>query len=137
MACECVNGDLFLRLTAIWLVYRLYDNPQIAGLYLDAFQTTGKQQYSLVARGVLDYLLRDMRHQEGGFYSAEVPPPLSTPLALFRKILALLCSHKVQILCLQFRMWRDAFPSSIVREGILAATYRVPNCLLSEERRLV
>lgn len=51
---------------------RLYDNPQIAKTYLEAFQCTGKPEYAFTVRGVLDYLLRDMRHPEGGFYSAEV-----------------------------------------------------------------
>ena len=51
---------------------RLYDNPQIVQSYLAAFQTTGNLKYASVARDILDYLLRDMRHPEGGFYSAEV-----------------------------------------------------------------
>lgn len=53
---------------------RLYDNPQIVQTYLDAFRITGKTEYAKVVRGVLDYLMRDMRHPEGGFYSAEVWP---------------------------------------------------------------
>lgn len=51
---------------------RLYDNPQIAQTYLDAFRLTGKQQYARTARDILDYLMRDMRHPQGGFFSAEV-----------------------------------------------------------------
>jgi uncharacterized protein YyaL (SSP411 family) len=60
----------------------LYDNAQLAQLYLDASlveaglqpasaaaPTTGA--YSRVARDILDYVLRDMTHPEGGFYSAE------------------------------------------------------------------
>ncbi|GIL60680.1 hypothetical protein Vafri_15211 [Volvox africanus] len=49
----------------------LYDNPQLVASYLAAFQLTGDKQYALVARGVLDYLLRDMISYEGGLYSAE------------------------------------------------------------------
>ena len=30
-------------------------------------------QYAWVARGVLDYMIRDMTHPEGGIFSAEVP----------------------------------------------------------------
>ena len=60
------------------LCYRLYDNPQIAQTYLSAFQATGDRGFARVARGVLDYLLRDMQHPEGGFYSAEV---VETPFA--------------------------------------------------------
>ncbi|GIL83536.1 hypothetical protein Vretimale_10352 [Volvox reticuliferus] len=49
----------------------LYDNPQLVASYLAAFQLTGDKQYALVARGVLDYLLRDMTSPGGGLYSAE------------------------------------------------------------------
>ncbi|GLI71352.1 hypothetical protein VaNZ11_016520 [Volvox africanus] len=49
----------------------LYDNTQLVPSYLAAFQLTGDKQYALVARGVLDYLLRDMTSAEGGLYSAE------------------------------------------------------------------
>lgn len=51
---------------------RLYDNPQIASIYLDGFQCTGKSEYATVVRGILDYMLRDLHHDEGGFFSAEV-----------------------------------------------------------------
>lgn len=49
----------------------LYDNPQLASTYLDAFALTGHRQYAEVARGVLDYLMRDMTHPKGGIFSAE------------------------------------------------------------------
>eukprot|EP00877_Chromochloris_zofingiensis_P013089 jgi/Chrzof1/8033/UNPLg00078.t1 len=50
----------------------LYDNPQLVLTYLDTFRVTGgEEQYAFVARGVLDYLRRDMTHPEGGIYSAE------------------------------------------------------------------
>ncbi|GLC40323.1 hypothetical protein PLESTM_001049200 [Pleodorina starrii] len=49
----------------------LYDNPQLAATYLSAFQLTGEKQHAMVARGVLDYLLRDMSSPTGGLYSAE------------------------------------------------------------------
>jgi hypothetical protein len=50
----------------------LYDNGQLAQTYLDAFRVTGDARYARVARGVLDYLRRDMTHPEGGIFSAEV-----------------------------------------------------------------
>lgn len=49
----------------------LYDNPQLAIMYLNVFQITGDLRYARVARGILDYLRRDMTHPEGGVYSAE------------------------------------------------------------------
>jgi len=60
---------------AEWLVPHfekmLYDNAQLAQLYLDAFLVSGEARYAEVARDVLDYVLRDMTHPDGGFYSAE------------------------------------------------------------------
>jgi hypothetical protein len=58
-----------------WLVPHfekmLYDNAQLAQLYLDAFLASGDQQHADTARDILDYILRDMTHPAGGFYSAE------------------------------------------------------------------
>lgn len=51
----------------------LYDNGQLAQTYLDAFSATGNAAYARVARGILDYLRRDMTHPDGGIFSAEVP----------------------------------------------------------------
>jgi uncharacterized protein len=60
---------------ARWLVPHfekmLYDNAQLAQLYLDAYLVSGDAKYADVARDVLRYVLRDMTHPEGGFYSAE------------------------------------------------------------------
>ena len=60
---------------AEWLVPHfekmLYDNAQLAQLYLDAFLVCGDTRYSDVVRDILDYILRDMTHPDGGFYSAE------------------------------------------------------------------
>ena len=49
----------------------LYDQGQLAVSYLEAYQITREEIYAGVARDVLDYVLRDMTHPEGGFYSAE------------------------------------------------------------------
>jgi uncharacterized protein YyaL (SSP411 family) len=60
---------------AEWLVPHfekmLYDNAQLAQLYLDAFLVSGEARHAEVARDILDYVLRDMTHPDGGFYSAE------------------------------------------------------------------
>ena len=60
---------------AEWLVPHfekmLYDNAQLAQLYLDAHLVSGESRYADIVRDILDYVLRDMTHPEGGFYSAE------------------------------------------------------------------
>jgi uncharacterized protein len=60
---------------AQWLVPHfekmLYDNAQLAQLYLDAYLVSGDKRYADVIRDILDYVLRDMTHPDGGFYSAE------------------------------------------------------------------
>ncbi len=58
-----------------WLVPHfekmLYDNALLVRCYLEAFQTTSNQMYADVARETLEYVLREMRDEEGGFYSAQ------------------------------------------------------------------
>jgi uncharacterized protein YyaL (SSP411 family) len=58
-----------------WLVPHfekmLYDNAQLARLYLHAWQLTGNALYRRVTVETLDYLLREMRGPEGGFYSSQ------------------------------------------------------------------
>jgi uncharacterized protein YyaL (SSP411 family) len=49
----------------------LYDNAQLARLYARAWQVTHRDRYRRVARETLDYLLREMRHPEGGFFSSQ------------------------------------------------------------------
>ncbi len=60
---------------AQWLVPHfekmLYDNALLAGLYLDGFLATRDPAMADVARETLDYVLRDMTHPNGGFYSTE------------------------------------------------------------------
>jgi uncharacterized protein YyaL (SSP411 family) len=56
----------------------LYDQAQLTLAYLEAAQATGEDFYATVAEDTLEYVLRDLTHPEGGFYSAEdadsVPP---------------------------------------------------------------
>ena len=49
----------------------LYDNALLSRLYLHGYQATGKQLYRRIAEETLDYVLREMTSQEGGFYSAQ------------------------------------------------------------------
>ena len=58
-----------------WLVPHfekmLYDNAQLASLYLHAWLATGDPTYRRVTEETLDYLLKEMRHPSGGFFSAQ------------------------------------------------------------------
>ena len=58
-----------------WLVPHfekmLYDNAQLARLYLWAGKELADPRLLEVARSTLDYLLTDLRHPDGGFFSAE------------------------------------------------------------------
>jgi hypothetical protein len=60
---------------AEWLVPHfekmLYDNAQLTHLYLDAFLVSGDARHADTARDILDYVLHDMTHPGGGFFSAE------------------------------------------------------------------
>jgi uncharacterized protein YyaL (SSP411 family) len=49
----------------------LYDQAQLTISYLEAYQITGEARYSNVARGIFEYVLRDLTDVDGGFYSAE------------------------------------------------------------------
>jgi uncharacterized protein YyaL (SSP411 family) len=58
-----------------WLVPHfekmLYDNAQLLSVYLDAYLVSGEARHAGVARDIIRYVLRDMTHPGGGFYSAE------------------------------------------------------------------
>jgi uncharacterized protein len=49
----------------------LYDNAQLLRNYLDAFLITRNRFFEKIAKETADYVLRDMTHPDGGFYSAE------------------------------------------------------------------
>jgi uncharacterized protein YyaL (SSP411 family) len=58
-----------------WLVPHfekmLYDQALIARIYLHAWQVTGEARYRRVLDDLVAYLLRDLRHPQGGFFAAE------------------------------------------------------------------
>ncbi len=49
----------------------LYDNAQLARVYLHAFQITGNEFYKRVTTEILDYVAREMTDANGGFYSSQ------------------------------------------------------------------
>ncbi|MHB0858492.1 MAG: thioredoxin domain-containing protein [Anaerolineae bacterium] len=58
-----------------WLVPHfekmLYDNAQLARVYLHAWQVTGEALYLAIAEETLDYVAREMTGPEGGFYASQ------------------------------------------------------------------
>jgi uncharacterized protein YyaL (SSP411 family) len=59
----------------LWLVPHfekmLYDNAQLASLYLHAWQAFADPECRRIAEETLDYVLREMTDPAGGFYSAQ------------------------------------------------------------------
>ncbi len=58
-----------------WLVPHfekmLYDNALLAQLYSELYQITKAEKYLKITRKTLDFVMREMTHPEGGFYSAQ------------------------------------------------------------------
>ena len=48
----------------------LYDNGQLLTLYADAYRMTNREDYLKVVEESADFILREMRSEEGGFYSS-------------------------------------------------------------------
>ena len=59
----------------VWLVPHfekmLYDQALLVRVYLHAWQVTGKPEYLQVVEETIEYVLRDLRHPDGGLFSAE------------------------------------------------------------------
>ncbi|WP_420643829.1 thioredoxin domain-containing protein [Candidatus Leptofilum sp.] len=57
-----------------WLVPHfekmLYDNALLARVYLHAYQVTQEPLYRQIAEETLDFVMRELRHEDGGFYSS-------------------------------------------------------------------
>ncbi|MGD9711062.1 MAG: thioredoxin domain-containing protein [Thermomicrobiales bacterium] len=60
---------------AVWLVPHfekmLYDNAQLARLYVDGFKLLGEERHAAVAADIFDYVLREMTGPSGEFYSTQ------------------------------------------------------------------
>lgn len=58
-----------------WLVPHfekmLYDNALLSRVYLDAWLVTGNDFYRRIVTETLDYVVREMTHPDGGFYSSQ------------------------------------------------------------------
>ena len=71
-----VLGGGFARYSVnpTWLVPHfekmLYDNAQLALVYLHSYQITGDSFFREVCQSTLDFVLREMTHPKGGFFSS-------------------------------------------------------------------
>jgi uncharacterized protein YyaL (SSP411 family) len=71
-----VVGSGFARYSVddSWLVPHfekmLYDNAQLASVYLHAHLITGEEAFKRVCTETLDFVLREMTHSQGGFFSS-------------------------------------------------------------------
>jgi uncharacterized protein YyaL (SSP411 family) len=58
-----------------WLVPHFekmsYDNSQLARVYLHAWQVSGNEFFRTITEEILDYVVREMTHPAGGFYSTQ------------------------------------------------------------------
>jgi len=59
---------------ARWLVphfeIMLYDNAMLLWIYAEAHRQTGQARYAAIARGIADFVLREMTADTGGFFTA-------------------------------------------------------------------
>ncbi len=59
---------------AQWLVphfeIMLYDNAMLGWVYVEAYHQTQEAQFAKVARGIFDFVLREMTSPDGAFYTA-------------------------------------------------------------------
>jgi uncharacterized protein YyaL (SSP411 family) len=59
---------------AQWLVphfeIMLYDNAMLGWVYSEAYRQTKERRYAQVARGIFDFILREMTSPQGAFYTA-------------------------------------------------------------------
>ncbi|MFC4557603.1 thioredoxin domain-containing protein [Virgibacillus kekensis] len=57
-----------------WLVPHfekmLYDNALLLCAYVDCYQITGNPLYKKISEQIIDFVMREMRSKDGGFYSA-------------------------------------------------------------------
>ncbi|RCH88557.1 Spermatoproteinsis-associated protein 20, partial [Rhizopus stolonifer] len=56
----------------------LYDQAQLLSLYSSAYQITGEPLFANVTKDIIQYVSRDLQHNQGGYYSAEDADSLPT-----------------------------------------------------------
>ncbi len=48
----------------------LYDNGQLASIFAEAYELTGREDFARTSREICEFLLRELRDETGGFYTA-------------------------------------------------------------------
>ncbi|MEI8059985.1 MAG: thioredoxin domain-containing protein, partial [Ferruginibacter sp.] len=48
----------------------LYDNALLINILCDAFQLTGKKKYEIAIRNTIEFVIRELANEDGGFYAA-------------------------------------------------------------------
>lgn len=56
----------------------LYDQAQLLSSYAEAWKLTDNAMFESIVRSTVEYARRDLRHQDGGFFSAEDADSLAT-----------------------------------------------------------
>jgi uncharacterized protein YyaL (SSP411 family) len=113
-----------------WLVPHfekmLYDNAQLVPLYLAAYQLTGDSFFADVARDVLEYVSREMRGPEGGFYSTQDADSEGEEGKFFlwdvAEVRSILGDEVAEIVC---RYWDISEAGNFEHRNILHATLEV------------
>ena len=113
-----------------WLVPHfekmLYDNAQLVPLYLSAFQLSDERFFADVARDVLEYVAREMRSAEGGFYSTQDADSEGEEGKFFlwdvSEVRHLLGDEKAEIVC---RYWDVSEHGNFERRNILHVTLEI------------
>jgi len=143
-----IGGGFFRYSTdARWLVPHfekmLYDNAQLARVYLEAHQVTGKELYRKVASETLDYLLAEMTSPEGGLYSATDADSEGVEGKYFvwtsSEMEAILGKDTGRLFCAYFDITREgnwegfSIPNTPLLLEEVALTLQVPEVELAEE----
>ena len=68
---RAVNGNPGVLDCAPHFERMLYDNSQLARVYLHAWQVTGNEFFRTITEEILDYVAREMLDESGGFYSTQ------------------------------------------------------------------
>lgn len=86
----------------------LYDQASLGWVYTEAFQLTSNPDYRQVVEQTLEYVLRDLKSPQGGFYSAEDADSEGREglfyVWKFSELEEILNTHELEVLCSTFEV---------------------------------